>query len=281
MTKSLFFTIFLGAFFLLGASRAHAQKVDDLSLPGDAAPVIVKTPGAGQEGVEQKKETMLDMIKAGGWAMIPLFAMFFAMIALSVYFFLDLKKSAFSPKALVESMQANAEAGNIQGITESARVSSSCLGQVMHGACEFIYDRGYGVLNEDSIFDQMADASQELNRKRVSLLNYLSVIAQAGPMVGLLGTVSGMIGAFATLNQAGMGNPGQLAGNISEALITTAAGLLVVLPAIFLFFFFRDKIVDLVADVDKNAAKILHSLRRSVIANHQQSQTPRQNPPLS
>jgi len=282
MTKSLFFTIFLGAFFLLGASRAHAQKADDLSLPGDTAPVIVKTPGSPESatpGAGQKSESLLDLIWAGGWAMIPLFAMLFVVVALSVYLMLDLKKKTFAPPALIESMLASAAAGNINGITESARASASCLGQVMNGACEYIYDRGYGVLNEDSIFDQMAEATLEFNRKRVSLLNYMSVISQAAPMVGLLGTVSGMIKAFATLKQAGMGDPGQLAGNISEALVTTAGGLIVALPAIFLFFYFRDKMVALVAEVDKNCAKILNNLRRGVLSSV--PQTTSQKHPLS
>ena len=103
-------------------------------------------------------------------------------------------------------------------------------------------------------------------------------------MVGLLGTVSGMIKAFATLKQAGMGDPGQLAGNISEALVTTASGLIVALPAIFMFFYFRDKMVALVAEVDKNCGKILNTLRRSVLGNQQQQaspQPPQQQHPLS
>jgi biopolymer transport protein ExbB/TolQ len=69
-----------------------------------------------------------------------------------------------------------------------------------------------------------------------------------------------------------MGDPGKLAGNISEALVTTASGLIVALPAIFLFFHFRDKMVALVADVDKNGAKILNALRRSVLGGQQPQQ---------
>lgn len=273
MTKTKSLTLFLGALVFLMAPLATLRAQDDLTLPGDEAPVIVNTPGAdspASAGAEQQRESLLDKVKAGGWAMIPLFIMLFAVIALSVYMLLDLKRKTFLPPALVESMQASAEAGDINGITESARGSSSCLGQVMNGACEYIYDRGYEVLNGDSIYDQMADASLEFNRKRVSLLNYLSVISQAAPMVGLLGTVSGMIKAFATLNQKGNGDPGQLAGNISEALITTASGLIVALPAIFMYFFFRDKMVALVADVDKTGGKILNSLRRAVLGGHQQ-----------
>ena len=282
MTKITPFPFLFGTIALFFLLLVQLPAQDDLTLPGDEAPVIVNTPGtespASTEAAGQERESLLDMIKDGGWAMIPLFIMLFAVIALSVFMMLDLKKGTFVPKALVESMMTSAEAGDINSITESARSSSSCLGQVMNGACEYIYDRGYGVLNGDSIYDQMSDASLDFNRRRVSLLNYLSVISQAAPMVGLLGTVSGMIKAFATLKQAGMKDPNQLAGNISEALVTTASGLIVALPAIFLFFHFRDKMVLLVADVDKNCARILNALRRSVLGNQQQ-QGPTPHPP--
>ena len=286
MIKTKPLSLILGAVLLVFSPLTETRAQDDLTLPGDTAPVVVNTPAAesttSEAGAEQKRESLFDMVKAGGWAMYPLFIMLFVVIALSIYMLLDLKRGTFVPKDLVNSMLEKADAGDLNGITESARGSATCLGQVMNGACEYIYDRGYEVLNGDSIFDQMSDASLDFNRKRVSLLNYLSVISQAAPMVGLLGTVSGMIKAFATLKQGGMKNPDTLAGNISEALVTTASGLIVALPAIFLFFFFRDKMVGLIAETDKSCAKILNSLRRSVLGNQQQSspqQTPQMHPP--
>lgn len=253
------------------ATIVAAQDQEDLSLPGDEAPVVVNTgadTAAASEGADQERESLFDLIRDGGWAMIPLVVMLFAVIGLGVYLMLDLTRKTFLPPQLVTSLQASADAGDLNAISEKAKDSGSCLGQVMYGACDYIYDRGYQVLDGDSIYDLMADATQEFNRRRVSLLNYLSVISQAAPMVGLLGTVSGMIKAFATLKQSGMGDPGQLAGNISEALVTTASGLIVALPAIFAFFYFRDKLVARVAEVDKRCSQILNALRRAVLGGH-------------
>ncbi len=283
MTKLMpfFLGLCLTAMIAILPTDAAAQG-EDLSLPGDEEEVVVNTGGGGDAaevgGASQKRGSVLDLALDGGWAMIPLVLMLFAVVALSAYLFLDLKGKTFVPRQLSTSLMTAAEAGDFAGLAQKAQDSPSCLGQVMSGACEYISDRGYEVLDGDSIYDMMADASQEFNRRRVSLLNYLSVISQASPMVGLLGTVSGMIKAFGTLQQAGMGDPGQLAGNISEALVTTASGLIVALPAIFAFFFFRDKLVAQVAAVDKQCAKTLNMLRRTTLGNRGASM-PSQAPP--
>ena len=261
--------LLLLATLLLAPCNSLLAQGEDLSLPGDEKPVIVNTGGEAaadtESGATQEKESLLDQILNGGWFMIPLFILLFAVIALSVYLLLDLRRGNFSPPGLFQTLNERAEAGDLAGIAESAKSSGTCLGQVMNGACVYIHDRGNHVLDGDSIFDLMADTSQEFNRKRVNLLTYLSVIAQAAPMVGLLGTVSGMIKAFRTLNQKGNGDSGQLAGNISEALLTTAGGLIVALPAIFMFYFLRNKMIGLVAQVDKECYRVLNSLRNKVI----------------
>ena len=135
----------------------------------------------------------------------------------------------------------------------------------MYGAAEYVGDRGYQVLDDNGLYDSMADASQEFNRGRARTINYLSVIAQAAPMLGLLGTVSGMIKAFDKLGDEGT-NPSQLATNISEALLTTASGLVIALPALFFYFFFRDMLTGYVSRTDRHAFRLLNTLRRSIVA---------------
>ena len=86
-------------------------------------------------------------------------------------------------------------------------------------------------------------------------------------MMGLLGTVSGMIKAFGTLGNKGMGDPSLLAANISEALVTTAAGLVIALPAIFLYFFFRDRLEELITRCEEFGVEMLNELRRAAYAS--------------
>lgn len=264
MNKSLALFALLVASILSFSSPLPAQE--DLTIPGvDDAPVTA--PAAPDTGApESGEKNLFDLILEGGWAMWPLGLMSIAIIALSVYSFLDLNAKNFYPPEVVSQLDDAMENGDLDGAIRISGESPTCLGQVMHGATEYVYERGYETLDGDTIYDLMADASQEFNRSRARTINYFSVISQAAPMLGLLGTVSGMIKAFGTLGREGMGDPAKLASNISEALVTTASGLVVALPAIFAYFFFRDKLTELVSRVDKHASRMLNRLRRSVYA---------------
>ena len=88
-------------------------------------------------------------------------------------------------------------------------------------------------------------------------LNLISVIAAISPMIGLLGTVSGMIKAFQKIGLGGMGKPEQLAGNIGEALITTATGLIVGIPAMLAFFIFRGRFDSLLTNVTESITELI------------------------
>ncbi|NNE90734.1 MAG: MotA/TolQ/ExbB proton channel family protein [Verrucomicrobiales bacterium] len=267
--KSRFFTKALLALFsicLLDAGQmAYGQDKGqdnfDATLPGETEKTTVST-GDGNEPPARK--SLWDMILEGGWAMVPLSLLLFATIALAVYLFMDLTPKNFNPPELVPRLDQSMAEADLETTIQTAEVSPTCLGQVTYGAVEYIWERGYEVLDGDTIYDLMADASQSFNRKRASIINWFSVISQAAPMLGLLGTVSGMIKAFGTLESEGMGDPAKLAGNISEALMTTASGLVIALPAIFCYFFFRDKLTGHVAEVDKNVGRMLNNLRRAV-----------------
>jgi biopolymer transport protein ExbB len=94
-------------------------------------------------------------------------------------------------------------------------------------------------------------------------INFLSLFASISPMIGLLGTVSGMIGAFQKIGTGGMGKPELLAGNIGEALITTATGLIIAVPAIFAFFIFRNNLSRIVRDAESEYSAIIDALTGS------------------
>tara|TARA_R110002096_G_scaffold316010_20_gene510466 strand:+ start:3197 stop:4066 length:870 start_codon:yes stop_codon:yes gene_type:complete len=256
--------------FLFVSAPALAQ--DDFSLPGDEEPVLSSQAVKDAEAASAADRNLLDMLKEGGWAMWPLGLMSIAIITLAIFLITDLTKSKFTPEPLVAQLSTAMANGDVVQGMELASNNSSCLGRVMNGALEYTAKRGYHVLDGDTVYDLMADASQISNRGRAKTINYLSVISQAAPMVGLLGTVSGMIKAFATLSSGGMGDPGKLAGNISEALMTTATGLVVALPAIFLYFAFRDKLADGVSQTEIEASKLLNTLRDVIFAQYEQAE---------
>ncbi len=256
--------IFAGMVF----SPLLAQDDFDLTLPGEEAasstPAPASTDSAGSKAAASGDVNLLDMIKAGGWSMWVLGTFSFAVIGLLIYCIIDLQKKNFHPDELSASMGVDMDAANFEAAAQKAQVSDNCLGRVMQSAIHYIADRGYDVLDSEKLEETMAAASRKFNRGRVRTINYFSIIAQAAPMMGLLGTVSGMIGAFAKLSQGGTGDPSVFAGNISEALITTATGLVVALPAIFCYFIFRDRLQQLVAETDEEAEELVSRLRRAV-----------------
>ena len=91
-------------------------------------------------------------------------------------------------------------------------------------------------------------------------LNTLGTIAAISPLIGLLGTVVGMIKVFAAITTSGVGNPETLAGGISEALITTAAGLVVAIPSVIFYRYFRGKINRLVVNMEEQAMQLIEIL---------------------
>jgi biopolymer transport protein ExbB len=98
---------------------------------------------------------------------------------------------------------------------------------------------GYG---KDATEEALYAEVEKTNSKIQTRINYLSVIGVCTPMIGLLGTVSGMKGAFANLGSAGIGDPSGLASHIGEVLVATASGLFVAIPAFMAFYFLRNKL---------------------------------------
>ncbi|MEM7700074.1 MAG: MotA/TolQ/ExbB proton channel family protein [Verrucomicrobiota bacterium] len=259
---------------LLGISLpSYSQDDFDLSIPGEEesapAPSAASTaPTSSAGGANSGEVNLLQMIKAGGWSMWVLGTFSIAVIGLLVFCLIDLQRKNFYPEPLVNSLATDLESIDYDGALQKSQGSATCLGNVMEAGLAHIGERGYEALEGEKLEETMAAASRRSNRVRVRTINYFSILAQAAPMMGLLGTVSGMIGAFAKLSQGGTGDPSKFAGDISEALITTASGLVVALPAIFCYFIFRDRLQQLAAECDESAEDLMNTLRKAVNQSH-------------
>jgi biopolymer transport protein ExbB len=121
-----------------------------------------------------------------------------------------------------------------------------------------------GLANRHRSREVLKEAVQDTGRHVVHelerYLNSLGTIAAVTPLLGLLGTVIGMVKVFTAITTAGVGNPGVLAGGISEALITTAAGLSVAIPALIAYRYLRGQVDALVVDMEKEAMKLIDAL---------------------
>jgi biopolymer transport protein ExbB len=108
--------------------------------------------------------------------------------------------------------------------------------------------------------EAIEEASTEEVTKYMKPIDYLSIIGATSPMLGLLGTVSGMIKAFSTIGAKGMGKPEELAGNIGEALVTTATGLIIAIPAMLTYYYFRNNFIKSTATLGRNIGALLDTL---------------------
>ncbi|HCD05521.1 MAG TPA: biopolymer transporter ExbB, partial [Methylophaga sp.] len=128
---------------------------------------------------------------------------------------------------------------------------NSPLGQIL--AAGLINRNSSREITKESIEDTGRHVTQQLERN----LNTLGTIAAISPLIGLLGTVIGMIKVFAVITLEGVGNPETLAGGISEALLTTAAGLVVAIPSVIFYRYFRGKINQLVVSMEEQAMQLI------------------------
>lgn len=198
---------------------------------------------------------MLEIVRAGGWLMLPIILCSIGAAAIILERLWTLKQDRVVPHnltaevwQLVKSNQLTQE--HIQRIQQE-----SPLGQIL-AAGLVNRDRERAELKE-SIEDTGRHVVHELER----YLNPLGTIAAITPLLGLLGTVIGMVKVFAAITTHGVGNPGVLAGGISEALITTAAGLSVAIPALMGYRYLRGRVDGLVVEMEKEAMKLVEALQ--------------------
>jgi len=197
---------------------------------------------------------MLELFKAGGWLMMPLFACSVIAIAIIVERLWSLQSQRISPPELITQIWQWLRFKQVDEQRIHSLQDNSPLGQILAA----------GLKNRDCsrevIRESIEDVGRHVTATLAKNLNTLGTIAAISPLLGLLGTVIGMIKVFAVITTEGVGNPETLAGGISEALLTTAAGLLVAIPSLIFYRYFRGKITVLVVDMEEQAMKLVEIL---------------------
>lgn len=203
----------------------------------------------------------------GGWTMIFIGAAIVGFIALAVYNFMALTKSKFCPDDLKAALLDHMANCRVRSAIELAATHPSYLGRMVAYSFPNIDATRPEDLGRDQVEDAMADFVNNESRKTMTWINYISVCAQASPMLGLLGTVLGMVGAFATLKVSGAADPGQLAGDISVALLTTLWGLINAIPCIIVFYILKNKLANLTAESVHTCEELLNAAIATVNAD--------------
>ena len=194
---------------------------------------------------------MFELLKAGGILMVPIVACSILALAIILERFWSLRVSRVAPSQSVTELWRWIKKKELNSKKLKALQASSPLGQVLAGG---LMNAKHGrEIMKESIEQEASQVIHQLER----FLNPLGTIATITPLLGLLGTVIGMIKVFAEIQLAGVGEAGNLAGGISEALITTASGLSVAIPALIAHRYFIRRVDELVVNMEQEAIKLV------------------------
>ncbi len=197
---------------------------------------------------------MLQLLMAGGWLMLVILLCSVVVLAICIERLFTLNPRKIAPPHLLANVWKQLKAGEMDGARVKALRESSPLGRILAAGLANAY------LGRDVMKESIEEAAGHVVHELERYLNTLGTIAAVAPLIGLLGTVVGMIKVFAEIMAQGTGNASALAGGISEALITTAAGLTVAIPALVMHRYFTGKIDGIVVELEQETIKLVDAL---------------------
>jgi biopolymer transport protein ExbB len=182
------------------------------------------------------KKTTLEKLEEGGWVMYPILGFSILTIWLSTDLWIRTGKKRLAPDAHVNGAKDLFRMGDYVGAYQHCKNNPSAFSDSVRVALSFV---GEGQQpTEDALIGEL----NKFNAAITTRINYLSVIGVCTPMVGLLGTTTGMVSAFEHLGTAGVGDPSGLSAAIGEVLIATASGLAIAIPAFMMFYVLRNRL---------------------------------------
>ena len=203
---------------------------------------------------------MFELIRAGGFLMWPILACSIISMAIIAERFWSLRQAKIAPTNLVANVWQWHKSDQLDAKRIQALRTNSPLGMILAA----------GLLNRKHSREIMKESIEEVGRLVAHglerFLNTLGTISSITPLLGLLGTVIGMIKVFTVITSQGIGDPSILSEGISEALLTTAAGLSVAIPSLMFYRYFRGNVDDLVVTMEQEALKmveVMHGIREN------------------
>ena len=197
---------------------------------------------------------MIDLLVAGGWVMPLIVACSVVALSISIERYIALDRSKVAPPHLLATVWRDLKQGELNAQKLAQLRSNSPLGAILAAG---IANRGQG---RDVMKESISEAASHVVHDLEKYLNSLGTVAAIAPLLGLLGTVVGMIDVFTQITTVGTGNANALAGGISEALLTTAAGLIVAIPALVMHRYYTGLIDTIVVDLEREAIKLVDAI---------------------
>jgi biopolymer transport protein ExbB len=202
----------------------------------------------------RRNETMFEIVKAGGPVMVPIILASIIAAAIFLERLWTLQQRRVLPAELTDKVWKWVEQRQIQDKHILALQQNSPLGKILAaGLANRHRDRS---IIKEAIEDTGRHVVHELER----FIGMLGTIASISPLLGLLGTVVGMIRTFNAIQTQGVGDPAALGGGIAEALITTAAGLTVAIPSLLAYKYLRGRVETLVVQMEKESIKLVQAM---------------------
>jgi biopolymer transport protein ExbB len=207
---------------------------------------------------------VLELVIAGGWPMIPLLLLSALGLAIIVERFWTLRRRVVLPAGLGREVREWAARGTLDPVHINSLRGNSPLGALLASALD-VRNRP-----RDEIRERVEDVGRHIAHRMERFLNALGTIAAAGPLLGLFGTVVGMIQMFLGVMDHGVGDVNQLAGGIGKALVCAATGMIVAVPALWAHRYFRARIDGYIVDMEHEAIQLMDVIdpraRRAVAA---------------
>lgn len=206
---------------------------------------------------------MLELVKAGGWPMIPLLLLSALALALIAERAWTLRRTRVMPPRLGDEVRVWAARGSLDPAHIDSLRATSPLGALLASVLD-MRERP-----REHMRERVEDVGRHLVHRMERYLNTLGTIAAAGPLLGLFGTVVGMIQMFLGILDHGIGDVNQLAGGIGKALVCTAAGMIVAIPALIAHRWFRGRIAEYIVDMEHEAILLMDVVERAPRAEPQ------------
>lgn len=210
----------------------------------------------------ESSSSLWSMIQQGGWAMYPLALCSLALIYIAIHCARETRLKTFAPPTLIQQLAPLFSSLNIPAAQQLSQSSDTVLARSLTTALPKL-DPTRPTETLESFETEISTALDSEENAISQWVHYLSVIANVAPMIGLLGTVSGMIGGFQTMSSGGMGRPELFAGDIGEALITTATGLCIGIPAMITHSVFNNRLQTAIAETTRQANNLTDQLPKS------------------
>jgi len=228
-----------GLFFAIASLQAQAPAAE---------------PPKGEAAAAVHSKTLWEQIEEGGWVMFPIALCSVATLYLIGDGWIRTGVKKVLPPAHVDAVKSSFRQGDYVGAYNYCRSNPSPFTNVCRVGVSMLGEGKTAV--EEALIGELAKENSQMN----SWISYLSVIGVCTPMIGLLGTVTGMIKAFATLGSSGIGDPSKLSEAIGEVLVATASGLLIAIPAFIGYYVLRNRAIRAIHAIQDTMANLLRKM---------------------